>query len=361
MKKLLLACALGAAFTSAAQAADVQLYGVADVGLRYSHVEKTNSPDADKLEMMTGQNAGSRFGLKGTEKLADDLTVGFQLEGQYNVDDGALKNSKFFHRQASLYVTGAFGRVEFGRMGTLSSAAGTYDLFYGTGDAFDGGDGLITGVLSYETRRDNTITYQTPTVAGLTGFVQYSFGAGSEEAQIGANERYMGAGLRWQAGALTVAATAETVHWAKDGLTTKQTKPVDDKQVYGLAANYDFGVTRVFTGMQYAKGADNFGNDWSGSGLEGFGLQAGAVTPVAGGYLTVAAGWATGEHAADKEAAKDYDLDAWSLSTRFVMPLSKTFSVYAGAGFQELKQDMVSGTDVTTRTTQVYAGLTKKF
>lgn len=361
MKKLLLACALGAAFSTTAQAADVQLYGVADVGLRYGHVESTGKQDVDKLEMMSGHNAGSRFGFRGTEKLAGDLTVGFQLEGQYGVDDGALKNSKFFHRQASLYVAGAFGRVEFGRMGTLSSAAGTYDLFYGTGDAFDGGDGLVPGVLSYEARRDNTVSYQTPTVAGLTGFLQYSFGAGTEEAQAGANERYMGAGLRWQAGALTVAATAETVHWGKDGVTAGQTKPIDDKQVYGLAANYDFGVTRIFAGMQYAKGADNFGNDWSGSGLEGFGIQAGAVTPLAGGALTVAAGWASGEHAPDKAAAKDYDLDAWSLSARFVKPLSKTFSVYAGAGFQELRQDKASGTDLTTRTTQVYAGLTKKF
>ena len=38
----------------------------------------------------------------------------------------------------------------FGRVGTLSSAAGTYDVVFGIGDPVDGGDGAVPGVLSYE-------------------------------------------------------------------------------------------------------------------------------------------------------------------------------------------------------------------
>ena len=364
MKKTLLACALLAA-ASSAMAADVTLYGVADVGLRYSH-KSTEHADgsataaktsSDKTEMMSGQNAGSRFGLKGAEDLGNGVKVGFQLEGQYNVDDGTLKNEKFFHRQSSLWVAGDFGRVEFGRMGTLSSAAGTYDLFFGTGDAFDGGDGLVVGALSYDARRDNTVTYQTPTFAGVTGYAQYSFGKGTEKAQEGSNERYMGVGLKWQAGALTIAGTAETVHWANNA------DQFEDKVVYGLSANYDVGVTRIFGAAQYVDGADNLGGYYDANGIKGCALQAGAVTPVPGGSLTVSAGWADGEHEPGKNAAKDFDLSAWSVSARYVRPFSKTFSVYCGAGFQQIERDFVAAGSKTekSQTTQVYAGLTKKF
>ena len=72
-------------------------------------------------------------------------------------------------------VSSPYGTVTFGRIGTFSSAAGTYDLFFGTGDAFDGGDGLITGPYSFDTRRNNTVTYESPSAAGLTGYLQYSF------------------------------------------------------------------------------------------------------------------------------------------------------------------------------------------
>ncbi len=79
MKKTLLAATLAAA-VSGVFAADVTLYGVADVGLRYTNT-KTDGVSADKLEMMSGHNAGSRFGLKGSEDLGSGWKAGFQLEG----------------------------------------------------------------------------------------------------------------------------------------------------------------------------------------------------------------------------------------------------------------------------------------
>ena len=104
MKKTLFAATL-AATVSGALAADVTLYGVADVGLRYTNT-KTDGVSTDKLEMMSGHNAGSRFGLKGSEDLGNGWKAGFQLEGQYLVDTGALKNAKFFHRQATVSISG---------------------------------------------------------------------------------------------------------------------------------------------------------------------------------------------------------------------------------------------------------------
>ena len=252
MKKTLFAATL-AATVSGALAADVTLYGVADVGLRYTNT-KTDGVSTDKLEMMSGHNAGSRFGLKGSEDLGNGWKAGFQLEGQYLVDTGALKNAKFFHRQATVSISGPLGTVYAGRMGTLSSAAGPADLIFAAGDAFDGGDNLIYA-LSVESRRDNTLLYVTPAAGGLQGYLQYSFqGSGQENVQSSLNERYMGAGLRWKAGAFESALAVEHVRYAAAADDVKGA--LDDKLAVSLAANYDFGVTKLFGTAQWVLGGE---------------------------------------------------------------------------------------------------------
>lgn len=173
-------CRLAAALSAAllipgtAFSSGLTLYGVVDTGLRYSHTASEGTT-ADSLQMMSGQNAGSRFGFKGGESLGSGWRVGFKLENQFESDTGNEKGGRLFHRQSTADVSSPYGTVTFGRIGTFSSAAGTYDLFFRTGDAFDGGDGLITGPYSFDTRRNNTVTYESPSAAGLTGYLQYSF------------------------------------------------------------------------------------------------------------------------------------------------------------------------------------------
>ena len=70
-KKSLAAVALLGAFAGSAFAADVTLYGVVDEGFLYTHkdADKTGVDAVDKLELKSGIQAGSRWGLKGTEDL----------------------------------------------------------------------------------------------------------------------------------------------------------------------------------------------------------------------------------------------------------------------------------------------------
>ena len=84
------AAALFAAFglAAAASAADVQIYGVADVGLRAEYNKAGGAESTTSLIMQSGQNSGSRFGLRGSEDLGNGLKVGFMLEGQFGADDG---------------------------------------------------------------------------------------------------------------------------------------------------------------------------------------------------------------------------------------------------------------------------------
>ncbi len=55
--------ALGLA--SGVQAADVSVYGIVDLGLNYQRVDK-GQETSNALQLMSGQNAMSRFGFKGS-------------------------------------------------------------------------------------------------------------------------------------------------------------------------------------------------------------------------------------------------------------------------------------------------------
>lgn len=122
-KKSLAAVALLGAFAGSAFAADVTLYGVVDEGFLYTHkdADKTGVDAVDKLELKSGIQAGSRWGLKGTEDLGNGLKVGFILESGFNADDGTQSVSgTMFNREASLNVMGPFGQLSLGKIGAIT-------------------------------------------------------------------------------------------------------------------------------------------------------------------------------------------------------------------------------------------------
>lgn len=362
MKKTLFALAI-ACMSGTLTAADFTFYGVADVGLRFTHQSETGKQDVNQLQMMSGQNAGSRFGFKGTEALGNGWIVGFQLENQYDVDTGALRKGLLFHRQSTVHVSGPYGTMMFGRVGTLSSAAGTYDVIFGIGDPVDGGDGAVPGVLSYESRRDNMVIYASPNLSGFRGYLEYSFGQKSESEQSSQNERYMGVGLRYTNGALDSALTYEHLRYA-DNPSTEDNLNFDDKTVVSFAGSYDLQVTKLQMIAQWMKGADNLGNDWIGKGFDGWAVQLGNTTPLGGGLLYVMAGYADGEYASPVVGeGKQFDLSAWSLGVRYWYPFSKKTALYTGVGYQQFERDFLSSQQGTyeNKVTQVYLGLTHKF
>lgn len=205
MKKTLAALAVLGAFAGSAMAADVTLYGLVDYGFSYEHLDGDSSTyDAqDTFQMKSGQNSGSRFGLKGTEDLGNGMKVSFVLENGFSADTGALSTSNtLFDRQATLALSGAFGEVAFGRTGQLASSLGSYGLLGGI-SPFSTGWGDFSGVKFVQakghTRYNNMVTYKTPSFAGVTAFAQYSFGdsntdKGYTEGKATA-DRYYGLGV----------------------------------------------------------------------------------------------------------------------------------------------------------------------
>ena len=235
-KKSLLAVAVLGTAAGFACAADVTLYGKADAGLVYTNTKTTSSEDATvkahNFGLESGVNSASRFGLKGTEDLGNGLKVGFKLENGFNVDDGTLGNGgRLFGREASLSVSGDFGTLSAGRMGGVGSGAGTYSLFTGIADAFDGGNVDVFGLVTTE-RYDNMLTYQTPKFAGVQATFQYSFkGNNKEDKELhdkgfydpatgregsAATDRYASMGLTGDFGALQTVLTYEYLNYASN-------------------------------------------------------------------------------------------------------------------------------------------------
>lgn len=404
MKKTLAAVAVLGAFAGTALAADVTLYGKIDAGLNYTHTKTDGSAASDDFSMKSGQNSGSRFGLKGTEQIADGLTVGFQLESGFESDDGSLKygkgdNDRIFGREARLYVQTNFGEFGFGRMGGLDSGAGSYDLIadaspFGTGwgGATAQMDNYFMGLTS---RYDNMITYKSPEFAGLTVVAQASLkeatdADGDEGSHLA--DRYYAIGLGADYGALTGALTFSMQDYGgmtadhKTGFgNTITDHDWNDKDGYAVTAfgAYDFGVTKVSLGAQYfdnvaqSRGSTTaeFGVDGgvvkakygdTSVGVTGYGVILGAITPIAGGSLYTAIGYADYEASKlDTEAkgAKKFDGQNYGIGIGYQYPLSKRTYVYTAASWNRATENegLVDSKDVDTDTTEVMAGIVHNF
>ena len=380
MKKTLAALAVLGAFAGTAAAADVTLYGVVDTGLAYTYNDTTDDPKEETFGMMSGYNAGSRFGIKGTEDLGNGLQVGFKLENGFSSDDGNFKyDGRLFGRESSLSLKSEFGTLSFGRMGGVASSAGTYDIVYATADAFDGGDNDILG-LQISSRYDNMLTYQTPKFAGVQGTVQYSFKQDNKSTTDTGDEgtskvdRYASLALTGDFGPLQMVGAYELSKYAN----TKDAH--DETHAFYLGGNYDFQFMKVFALAQYTKGAKGFGSEGdffalfeddkfiSGheKGIDSYGLHLGTIVPVLGGDLTVGAYYVDGDTDTvtyEKGTPEKFDLTYAGLSARYVYPLSKRTSLYAGAGYAEEKfeSNLAGEEDYKHKIGQAYAGITHTF
>ena len=395
-KKTLAAAALLGAFAGSAVAADVTLYGVVDYGLQYTHVDsdKPNTDAVDNFQLSSGNQSGARFGLKGSEDLGNGVKAGFHLENGFSADTGSLaQNSRLFGREARLFVNGAFGEVAFGRMGTLGSANGTYGIL---GNLSPFGASWV-GAVEYSTyyvggiRADNTVTYKTPTFAGVTVYAQYSFETNTkQEENLDATEgkasanRYYALGATYKAAGFDLAAVVDSYNWSST--FTSDDPDLDDGLTVTLGGSYDFEVAKVFLSGQYF---DNMiGNDKSQPGsdpvdagksdsfysfssyfdnqnpIEGYALQAGVSAPVAGGTAMFAVGYTDAEEANSEANQAKIEFKRIGTSVGYTYSLSKRTNLYGVAAYYRdsvKNEGHEAGADRDPSTVTVYAGIRHTF
>ena len=344
MKKTLAAVAVLGAFAGSAIAADVTLYGIVDAGLQYNHIDMDGQgDDIDTFSMESGQQSGSRWGLKGTEDLGNGLTVGFVLENGFTFDDGNDK-APMFDRESMLFLEGGFGKLAFGRIGTFNQGQGSFSQIggltpFGTswGYAVQAGTAFMTG-----SRYDNSIVYQTPSFAGFQVTAMYSMGGNDEGENESTTDRYYGVAASYKNGPLFGYLAVDSINYASYPVTA-DTHDIDDKLTVTLGASYNFEVVKAYFGAQYFDNAklgggitSDYGDKFSFSGvdvgdlyLEGYALTVGVDAPVAGGKLMAAVGYMDAETASNSDDVVDADFTRWSFSVGYDYPLSKRTNVYA--------------------------------
>lgn len=375
MKKTLLAAALLGSFAASAFAApSVTLYGIIDTGLNYTHyrADDGNTASTDTFSMASGQSSGSRWGLRGDEKIGS-VTVGFNLENGFNSDDGTETMSRLFGREASVHVAGKYGTLYAGREGKLISTAGAAAMggIFSPFSVLWGDAGIKAQTGTDWGRIDNSLTYVSPSFSGLEIRAQYSFkndGGKTGDENSSDVDRYAALGVSYKNGPAQFGLIGDYSMWKN---VAKATENVDNGFSVIAGGNYDFKAVRVYGQVNYfdnqstlvnsVGGLDKFTattstTDKKGNlGYEGWGISLGATAPAFGGTVIAGVSYRDAE-----EVQGDNEYKRWEAALGYTYAFSKRTNAYAGVTYAQQKAEM-KDKDQTPSAVGVMAGLVHKF
>lgn len=361
MKKTLAAVAVLGAFAGSAIAADVTLYGVVDLGLNYSHVDMDGvGDDLDTFEMKSGQQSGSRWGLKGTEDLGNGLTVGFVLENGFTADDGVDGGSAMFDRESMLFLEGNFGKLAFGRIGSFNQGQGSFSkigMLTPFSTSFGDYAAQAGNIFASSTRYANSIVYETPSFAGFQVTAMYSMGNtdGTGTENESDTDRYYGIAATYKNGTAAAYLAVDSTNYKSFGVTNGS--DMNDAWTVTLGGSWDFEVVKAYIGAQYFDEAkiSNIGGIVDNNAyvelddddkvifstanlkITGYSVTIGADAPVAGGKLMAAAAYVDAEQSDFEEdyGAGEFDFTRWIVSVGYDYPLSKRTNVYGVMSYMD--------------------------
>ena len=365
MKKTLAAVAVLGAFAGSALAADVQLYGIVDMGLVYSHVDTDGiGDDVDSFQMKSGQASGSRWGFKGTEDLGNGLTVGFILEDGFDADDGSEDSTGvMFNRESSLFLQGSFGKFAMGRMGALNNGQSSWAKVgmlsaFGTSD-WGGYSAQLSNIFSLAGQWDNMIAYETPDFAGFKVYAQYGMGSADENEST--SDRFYAIGATYNNGPIAGYFAVDSINYKTwgDDAPVAGADEIEDSLTVTLGGSYDFDVVKVYLGAQYfdevkLSSIGGIVKDYkdapiSGSAasftklgdlkIKGYGISLTGEAPVAGGKVMFGVGYVDADAADSMTDARaeldDVSVKRYVVSVGYDYPFSKRTDVYAVASYSQ--------------------------
>jgi predicted porin len=325
MKFPLLALAALASTASVASAqSSVTVFGIVDLSVR-----STKNGDVGSLYSVTsGNNATSRWGIRGTEDLGDGNAAQFWLESNLSTDTGVAGSSTYvgqlFDRRSTLgLINQKYGEVRIGRdyVPTHVAACG-FDVYgcVGVGNAkqFDGNatSAIFTAFGSTSanqntlSRANNAVQYILPDkLGGVSGGIFYSAGEGAATT-AGGGSKTRGLRLGYGQGPFQVNfASVVTSNTLVAGASFKD-------QVLG--ASYDFGMLKVVGYQRNYKIAS-----------EKFALtMLGVSAPVPGGVFR--ASYLRGNQTSAQVGVSSND--AFEVSMGYQYDLSKRTALYTTVG-----------------------------
>lgn len=395
MKKTLAAVAVLGAFAGSALAADVQLYGIVDLGVGYNHVDADGlGKDSDSFGMKSGQASGSRWGIKGTEDLGNGLTVGFILENGFTADDG-VDSEPMFNRESSLFIEGGFGKFAMGRIGSINNGQSSWAKVgmisaFGTSD-WGGYSAQVGNIMATAGQWDNMIAYETPSFAGFKLYAQYSMGKkvtdtyndgtydfettfGEENEST--SDRYYAIGATYNNGPFAGYFAVDSMNYSSASATDPDGDlafhDTDDSLTVTLGGSYDFEVVKVYLGAQYF---DEVKLDTMGGVIKavkapgyntmvkGYAVSLSADAPLWGGKGMIGFGYTDAE-SADSEISTeaDVDLQRYVVSLGYDYSFSKRTDVYAVASWMmDSYENKAEAKDGDPSACTLYVGLRHRF
>lgn len=212
MKKATFALAVLAASTTAAWAqSSVTLYGIVDVGVRYT--SNANAGTSTKT-VVPGGMSQSRLGVNVTEDMGGGLKALANLEHRLQSDTGAASSATDFWRQAWVGLQSSeFGQIRLGRQYNI-----LFDLYTSTFASFRYSPYIEAYKpeigMSMTARQDNMVKYLVQ-LGNVYGEVQVSAGEGQSGAAAALPNKTIGGLIRyndgkWGAGGAYLQATEQT-------------------------------------------------------------------------------------------------------------------------------------------------------
>ncbi|MYZ50773.1 porin [Malikia spinosa] len=325
MKKSLIALAVLAASGAAMAQSSVQLYGIVDAYVGSTKDTIKSATAESQTVVGSGGLKSNRWGMKGSEDLGGGLKAGFKLEQRFKSDTGE-QDGVAFKGESSINLSGNFGAVALGRMGT------PYDDLRGkTNPIADTnispvGDTIKNAKADYTDKTDNTVAYVSPTFNGFSGAVAVSFG--ENKTNVADATSHSSLKLQYANGPLLVGyGFQKEESQLTAGTPAAATGQTEDKTFNLLAASYDFGVAKLVGGYQTleieSKGVKQGDND---------SLYFGVQAPVASN-INVFFGYAGSEY--DAVTGTDYKATGFTLAANYV--LSKRTDAYVG--YKQIKKE----------------------
>lgn len=154
-----IAVVLLSSLSMSAFAADVEVYGKANLSLQ--------SSDEGEGSFTEVKSNASRIGLKGSHDLGDGLTVIYKAEFQVDLDGDSDKGDSITDRNQYVGLAGNFGEVLLGKNDTmLKQSQGKVDLFSDL-------NGDIKSLWKGENRMADTLSYKSPKFSNFQVGVTY--------------------------------------------------------------------------------------------------------------------------------------------------------------------------------------------
>jgi predicted porin len=237
----------------------VTLYGIIDTGIEYLN----NTGSGSVAREVSGNIAGSRWGMRGNESLGGNLSAIFVLEGGFTANDGQSSQStrglgtnptttsRLFGRQAYVGLKEGSQQVTLGRQNTLVydqtvvfDPMGAAPRYSGFGIDYD-----WTG------RSDNSIKYIGgfgPISVSAMYSTRYDTGYGTEVAGAPTTGRFFSGAVSYSQGPLAAAVVYE-----QRNSNTIDTATDSERRIFA-AASYDFGKVRALAGYRYLRAGSAF-------------------------------------------------------------------------------------------------------